>query len=207
MISLHHFSIVGSSNELIFDEKLKFYYITIDEYFDSTAAFSQLTLSYNNGAKEITYITGREIFTLDVLYGTDKDKNFECKLLKRFDDVYCKLKPSELKQSKEAEFFISAVKVLFSKLCNEVVLNEGSYTTKVAKDKDINVKVVSTGRIGISSYNTWHGYPDARIRVSKYSSVDVINYGQYHQVMLFCWKPKSTRLTVVNSYLYYFLFH
>ena len=45
------------------------------------------------------------------------------------------------------------------------------------KDEGIDVKVVRTGNTGIGMPNTWHGYPDATMRATKYSSTDVINYG------------------------------
>jgi len=45
------------------------------------------------------------------------------------------------------------------------------------KDEGIDVKVVRTGNTGIRMPNTWHGHPDAMIRTSKYSSTNLVNYG------------------------------
>ena len=76
------------------------------------------------------HIPGKDIFNidLDVFCRTAKDKTLECEQLDKFDHIYNELQSSELVCShSESEFFISVVKVLFTKLCKEVVFSKDSY--------------------------------------------------------------------------------
>ena len=186
LVAYGFFFFIGKNAELTIKEisDMKFYYTIINDYFTTSASFSRLNLGTtrysvaDRSNKKVGFLTGAEIFRLDldVFCGTAADKMLECKLIEKFDHIYHMLEPAEIVHTHtESDFFISIVKVLFSKLCEEVILSDNPYKTKVVQDEDINKEVVSTKPIGIGMPNTWHGYPDARMR-SKDSSIELITY-------------------------------
>jgi len=121
---------VNGTTKLIKEiSNVKFYYTVcyINEFFDPCASFLKLRCNVGEDeTQEAPYISGKDIFNLNLnlFCRTAKDKTLECEQFDKFDHIYNELQPSELVHShSKSEFFISAVKVLFSKLCEEVVLS------------------------------------------------------------------------------------
>ena len=105
---------------------------------------------------DVATLTGRNTFDDD-----EKNKVLEIFLNQLKNIVVSK----EVLQPLEKNSFFAIAKELLSKLGSEVMLSHDTYTKMVMEDSSVP-KTVRVSCLGLGTLETWHGYPDARVRAT-----------------------------------------
>lgn len=105
---------------------------------------------------DVVTLTGRNTFDDD-----EKNKVLEIFLNQLKNIVVSK----EVLQPLEKNSFFAIAKELLSKLGSEVMLSHDTYTKMVMEDSSVP-KNVRVSCLGLGTLETWHGYPDARVRAT-----------------------------------------
>ncbi len=154
-------------------ERIPFVIYKVPTVFNPTTSFSQVDLNlepYEDDMKHSVVIRAGELFELEQLEA--KPENQEVfKFIKN-----SRAKPWPPFQStplSEHSVFLEISQRILVPLCrsDEVIL-ESSYSTLVSK-LGPGTAGLKTGSIGLGSWKTWHGSPDARVRGSDVVSREV----------------------------------
>lgn len=138
-------------------------------YFDPYCNLSCISMRTQpwDAAIPVTALYGldvRRLAGLNVYPDNDERKDILLDFLGLLKNGDIKLSHEIFKEKgrKEKDTFFAITKCLLSKLCCNVVLShDGFQNTVETSDHPQNV---SSGRLGIGTQHTWHGYPDARVR-------------------------------------------